>query len=85
MEVYGCAYHRSWHPQHIPLSRCLLPHSQLMVGVTGFDDCTIVNQCLLNRTPMSYEPYDFTRRPGCFPMTVDCGRKMDELRTELRD
>jgi hypothetical protein len=56
-----------------------------MVGVTGFDDRTIVNQCLLNRTPMSYEPYDFTRRPGCFPMTVDCGRKMDELRTELRD
>lgn len=37
-ETYHVSYHRSENPQHIPLSRYLAPHAQLMTAVTGFND-----------------------------------------------
>lgn len=85
MDAYNLSYYRSESPRHIPLSRYLLPHSQFMVAVTGFNDRNMVNQCLLNRTIVSYEPYNFKGRPSDFPLTIEYGKKMDALRTELRD
>ena len=40
------------------------PHAPFMTAVTGFDDRNMVNQCLLYRYIISYEPYNFKGRLG---------------------
>jgi hypothetical protein len=85
MEVYHLAYFRTESKTHSPLARYLLPESQFMTAVTGFDDRHMINQCLLYRYIISYEPYNFKGRLDDFPKTVEYGRKMDALRTELRE
>ncbi|MHB8687219.1 MAG: DUF6259 domain-containing protein [Candidatus Dormibacteraceae bacterium] len=85
LEVYHLAYHRSWNLEHIPLTRYLHPALPVMTAITGFDDRNMVNQCLLYRYVMSYEPYHFKGRLSDFPLTIDYGKRMDALRMELRD
>ncbi|MCY7418158.1 MAG: DUF6259 domain-containing protein, partial [Chloroflexi bacterium] len=83
-EVYGLSYHRSDSSDHVPLSRYLRPHAQLMTAVTGFDDRNMVNQALMYRYLLSYEPYNFKGRLEDFPDTVAYGARMDALRTAFR-
>ena len=85
LEAYHLAYFRSEDKHHVPLSRYLQPHAQLMTAVTGFDDRNMINQCLLYRYIISYEPYNFKGRLDDFPLTLEYGQKMDALRSELRD
>jgi hypothetical protein len=85
LDAYQLSYHRSESKDHIPLSRYLQPRAQLMTAVTGWNDRNMVNQCLLYRYIISYEPYNFKGHLGDFPQTVAYGRAMDALRTELRD
>ncbi len=85
LEVYHLSYHRSWDKEHIPLSRYMAPDAPLMTAVTGFNDRNMINQCLMYRYIISYEPYNFKGRLDDFPLTMDYGKKMDALRTELRD
>lgn len=84
MEQYQLSYHRSESKEHIPLSRYMLPHEQFMTAVTGFDDRDMINQCLMFRYIISYEPYNFKGRLADYPDTMAYGTKMDALRTELR-
>lgn len=84
MQVYMVSYHRSESKTHIPLSRYLLPAGQFMTAVTGFNDRSLINQCLLYRYIISYEPYNFKGRLDDYPETMAYGRHMDQLRTELR-
>jgi len=84
-EAYHLSYHRSESRNHIPLSRYLLPFAPLATAVTGFDDRNMVNQCLMYRYIISYEPFYFKGRLDDFPLTLEYGKKMDALRTELRD
>lgn len=84
-EQYHLSYFRSANPTHIPLGRYLLPHAPLMTAATGFDDRNIVNQCLLYRYLISYEPFNFKGRLPDFTRTVAYGQRMDALRTELRE
>lgn len=84
-DAYQLSYHRSENPQHVPLSRYLAPHAQIMTAITGFDDRNMVNQCLLYRYVISYEPFNFKGRIPDFPDTVRYGQAMDKLRTELRE
>jgi hypothetical protein len=84
MEQYQVSYHRSESKTHIPLSRYMLPHAQLMTAVTGFNDRNMINQCLMYRYIISYEPYNFKGRLSDYPDTMAYGMKMDELRTNLR-
>jgi len=84
-DVYELSYQRSNDSSHVPLSRYLRPHAPILTAVTGFDDRNMVNQCLLYRYLMSYEPFLFKGRLTDFDQTVDYGRRMDELRTELRE
>jgi len=84
-EVYHLSYHRSWDKAHVPLSRYMLPRMPLMTAISGFNDRNMVNQCLLYRYIMSYEPYNFKGQLDDFPLTMDYGARMDALRTELRD
>ncbi len=85
MEAYQLSYHRSENKRHIPLSRYMLPHAQFMTAVTGFNDRNMINQCLLYRYIISYEPYNFKGRLDDYPQTIAYGEQMDALRTELRD
>jgi hypothetical protein len=84
-EVYQLSYFRTWNPRHTPLVRYVLPEAHLMTAITGFNDRNMINQCLLYRYVMSYEPYNFKGRLDDFPATMAYGRAMDALRTELRE
>lgn len=85
MEAYHLSYHRSESKEHIPLSRYLLPEGLFMTAVTGFNDRNMINQCLLYKYIISYEPYNFKGHLDDYPLTVEYGKKMDALRTELRE
>ena len=85
MEAYHLLYYRTENKGHIPVVRYLLPHTNIMTAVTGFHDRNMINQCLLYRYIVSYEPYNFKGRLDDLPLTVEYGRKMDELRTALRE
>lgn len=85
MEAYQVSYHRSENKQHIPLSRYMLPEAQFMTAVTGFNDRNMINQCLMYRYIISYEPYNFKGHLDDYPLTIEYGKKMDSLRTELRE
>jgi hypothetical protein len=56
-----------------------------MTAITGFDDRNMLNQCLLYRYVISYEPYNFKGRLEDFPLTLAYGKQVDALRTELRE
>ncbi|MBO0802700.1 MAG: hypothetical protein J2P25_06440 [Nocardiopsaceae bacterium] len=84
-EQYHLSYFRSAGTGHIPLNRYLHPHAALMTAATGFDDRNLINQCLLYRYLVSYEPFNFKGMPSDFPKTIAYGQRMDALRTELRE
>ncbi|NPV52451.1 MAG: hypothetical protein HPY71_02890 [Firmicutes bacterium] len=84
-EAYHLSYHRSESKEHIPLTRYMLPDVPLMTAVTGFNDRNMINQCLMYRYIISYEPYNFKGRLDDYPLTVAYGKQMDQLRTELRE
>jgi hypothetical protein len=84
-EQYHLAYFRSWNTKnHIAFMRYLLPKIPLVVAVSGFNDRNMINQCLMNRYIISYEPYFFKGRLDDYPDTLEYGKKIDSLRTELR-
>ncbi|MEI6150091.1 MAG: DUF6259 domain-containing protein, partial [bacterium] len=85
MEAYSVSYYRSHWKNYLPVGRYLLPHSQFMTAVAGFNDRNVINQCLMFREIISYEPYNFKGRLDDFPLTLAYGKKMDALRTQLRD
>jgi len=84
MEAYHLLYFRTENKHHIPLTRYLLPAALIMTAVTGFNDRNMINQCLLYRYIISYEPYNFKGHLEDYPLTVEYGQKMDALRSELR-
>jgi hypothetical protein len=82
--AYDLSYFRTFDPEHVPLTRYLHPHLPLLTAATGFDDRNMINQCLLYRYLVSYEPFNFKGRPGDLAQTISYGNRMDALRTELR-
>lgn len=83
-EEYGLGYFRSKNKNHMPVMRYTRPNVQLMTAVAGFNDRNMVNQCLMYRYIISYEPYNFKGWLHDFPDTVAYGSKMDALRTKYR-
>jgi hypothetical protein len=65
--------------------RYMQPDMPIMTAVNGFNDRNMINQCLMYRYIISYEPYNFKGRLDDFPLTLEYGKKMDELRKELRE
>ena len=82
---YDFTYFRSWGRDHRPNMRLQRPERSIMTALHGFNDRAMVNQSLLNRYIMSYEPYMFKGLPSDMPATIAYGGKMDRLRTELRE
>ena len=83
-EFYQLSYYRTRDKRHVPYPRYLRPHGQIMTAVSGFCDRNMVNQCLMYRYVMSYEPYNFKGWLHDFPDTVAYGGKMEELRRAYR-
>ncbi len=83
-EVYHLSYFRTWKEGHLPVARYLRPGAQIMTAISGFNDRNMINQCLLYRYVMSYEPYNFKGMVEDFPDSLNYGKQMDELRRELR-
>jgi hypothetical protein len=84
-EVYSLSYLRSEDKKYIPLPRYLRPHSAIMTAVTGFEERNMINQCLMYRYIVSYEPYNFKGWLHDYPETVAYGTKMHEVRMQHRE
>lgn len=69
---------------HVPVQRYIDPRAGIMIAVTGFNDRHILNQCLLYRYIISYEPFNFKGRLDDFPRTMEYGKKIDALRRRYR-
>lgn len=82
---YDLSYARTWGREHKAMTRLIRPDCNIMTAVTGFNDRGMINQCLMNKYIISYEPYNFKGMLSDYPDTVDYGSKMDKLRTELRE
>ena len=79
---YDVSYARTWGRKHKPVARYLRPDGQVMTAVVGFNDRCMLNQCLMYRYIISYEPYNFKGMLSDYPTTVAYGTKMDALRTD---
>ena len=85
---------QDWLTQHYPLSyfrgsstpiqRYIDPQAPIMVAVNGFDDREQLNQILLYRYIISYEPYNFKGQLTDFPLTLAYGKKIDALRHKYK-
>jgi len=84
LNYYDVSYARTWGRGHRPFTRMVRPNANLMTAVVGFNDRSMINQCLLNRYIISFEPYNFKGVPSDYPQTAAYGRKMDDLRNDLR-
>lgn len=84
LETYDLSYFRSRDKGHVAASRYMRPKALLMTAVSGFNDRNMIDQCLMCRYIISYEPYNFKGWPHDFPDTMAYGRKMDALRTKYR-
>lgn len=82
---YDLSYTRTWGRDHKAVNRYLRPAGAIMSAVIGFEDRGMMNQCLMNRYIISYEPYNFKGMLSDYPQTVCYGQKMDQLRSDLRD
>jgi len=69
----------------IPFHRYVAPEALMMMAVIGYDDRHPINQALLYRYIISYEPRNFKGHLDEFPLTMAYGEKMDALREKYSD
>ena len=84
LEEYHFTYLRPEDPNHIPMPRYLRPHNSMMSSIIAFDARDIINECLMYRYILQYEPYFFKGMPEDFPLTLEYGKLMDSVRKEYR-
>ncbi|WP_164821571.1 DUF6259 domain-containing protein, partial [Paenibacillus koleovorans] len=65
---------------HFPMQRYIAPEAQMISGIIGFQDRIPINQCLMYRYVMCYEPYHFKGRLDDFKGPLAYGRQVDALR-----
>lgn len=82
---YGLSYHRSQDAAYVPVTRYTRPFWPMMTAVTGFNDRNMINQCLLYRFLISYEPYNFKGKPCDCGRTIEYGNKVDEFRMKYKE
>ena len=84
LNEYGLSYVRIGR-DHVPLQRYVCPDTQIMIAVFGYDDRHQVNQALMYRYILSYEPRNFKGRLQEFPLTLEYGKRVDALRRRYAD
>ena len=70
---------------HIPVHRYVAPEANIMMAVIGYNDRHPINQALLYKYIISYEPRYFKGHLDEFPATVSYGEKVDALREKYSD
>ena len=84
-QYYQVAYFRFDATNYIPVKRYIDPQGLIMVAVTGFNDRLTLNGCLKYKYIISYEPYNFKGHVTDFPLTLEYGKKIDELRSKYKE
>jgi hypothetical protein len=59
-------------------------NSLMLAGVSGFDDREQLNNILLNRCVIQYEPFLYKGHLHDFPLTMAYGKKIDDLRRKYK-
>jgi hypothetical protein len=68
-----------------PICQYLDTRNSLMIaGVSGFDDREQLNNILLNRCVIQYEPFLYKGHLHDFPLTMAYGKKIDDLRRKYK-
>jgi hypothetical protein len=70
---------------HVPMHRYVAPEANMMIAVIGYNDRHPINQALLYRYVLSYEPRNFKGHLDEFPLTMEYGKKVDALRGKYSD
>jgi hypothetical protein len=70
---------------YTPMHRYVAPEADMMIAVIGYDDRHPINQALLYRFIISYEPRNFKGHLDEFPLTMEYGKKVDALREKYSD
>lgn len=70
---------------HVAADRYIDPFKPIVVAVVGYDDREMINNCLMDRYILSYEPRNFKGRLSEFPLTVSYGQKVDGLRRKYKE
>ena len=81
---YGLHYIRI-SKDHVPAHRYIAPHAEIMIGVFGHDDRHLINQALMYRYILSYEPRNYKGRLQETPLTMDYGKRVDQLRKQYQN
>ena len=76
---YNVVYYRI-DKDHVPMHRYIDPQIGIMMAIYGHDEREAINQCLLYRYIISYEPRNFKGRLEEFPLSLEYGKKVDGLR-----
>jgi hypothetical protein len=83
MPYYVLGYYRiGWGTRHA--LRYIDSQAPLMAAVRGWDARDEVNVALLYRYILEYEPYNFKGSITAFPLTLEYGKKVDELRRKYK-
>jgi len=82
--TYNVSYTRIGH-DHVPFQRYITPEADMMIAIIGYNDRHPINQALLYRYIMSYEPRNFKGHLDEFPLTMQYGEKVDALREKYTD
>ncbi|HHU77725.1 MAG: DUF6259 domain-containing protein [Caldicoprobacterales bacterium] len=86
-QEFDMSYFRVGSRDAIPLKRYTRPKNTplYMIAVIGFDDREVLNKCLMCNYVVSYEPYFFKGKPSDFPLTMEYGMQMQQLREETSE
>lgn len=67
-----------------PICQYIDPQCLMLAAVSGFDDREMLNQILLYRYVIQYEPYYYKGHLSDFPLTLAYGQKIDALRRKYK-
>ncbi len=68
----------------MPICQYIDPQCLMLAAVSGFDDRERLNQILLYRYVIQYEPYYYKGHLADFPLTLAYGQKIDALRRKYK-
>jgi len=84
LRSYNISYFRIGR-NYKPMHRYVAPEANMMIAVIGHNDRNTINQALLYRFIISYEPRYFKGHLNEFPLTIEYGQKVDALREKYSD
>lgn len=93
--IFGGEGPQDWLMQYFPVNEAGLSatpicqyldtqHSVMLAGVSGFDDREALNMVLLKRCVAQYEPFLYKGHLHDFPLTMEYGKKIDDLRRKYK-